>query len=145
MKNYKAGIIIGIISIISNLTLVGIPFGSNLIEIINEIIFAIGLLMIQYFGIIKKNDKSAIISMILYIILLLIFTTIVELNYKKFYLLAIGFLPGLIISIIGLIRTKNNKEKYKTKVSLVLNTLGLITSIISIIMIFLNGGFIINK
>lgn len=88
MKNYKVGIILGIISIISTCMIVGVPVG----------------------------DKK----------------------------IAIGFLPGMILSITGLILTKRCKEKYKIKVSLILNVIGLVLSIISLLLVILNGGFIIN-
>lgn len=88
MKNYKIGIILGIISIISSLLIVGVPIG----------------------------DKK----------------------------LAIGFLPGMIISITGLILTKKSSEKYKTRVSTIINVIGLIVSIMSLLFVIPNGGFIIK-
>ena len=87
MKNYKTGIILGIISIISTFIIVGIPFGNKMVRI--------------------------------------------------------GFLPGMILSIIGSILTSKNKEKYKTKTSLILNIIALILSIISLIMSAVNG-FVVN-
>jgi len=87
VKNYKTGIVIGIISIISTLLIIGVPIG----------------------------DKKV----------------------------AIGFLPGMILSIIGLILTNKNKENKKVKTSFILNTIALIMSIISLIMSIMNG-FIID-
>ncbi len=88
MKNYKVGIILGIISIISTCTIVGVPIG----------------------------DKK----------------------------IAIGFLPGMILGTTGLILTKKVKENYKIKTSLILNVIGLVLSIISLLLVILNGGFIIE-
>ena len=88
MKNYKIGIILGIISIISSLLIVGVPIGDNVI--------------------------------------------------------AIGFLPGMIISIIGLILTKKSSEKYKTRVSTIINVIGFIVSIMNLLFVIPNGGFIIK-
>lgn len=58
-------------------------------------------------------------------------------------MVAIGFLPGMVLSIVGLILTKSNKEKYKMKVSLILNTIAIILSVISLIWGIANG-FIVN-
>ena len=88
MKNYKVGIILGIISIISTCTIVGVPIG----------------------------DKK----------------------------IAIGFLPGMILGMTGLILTKKVKENYKIKTSLILNVIGLVLSIISLLLVIPNGGFIIE-
>lgn len=56
---------------------------------------------------------------------------------------AIGFLPGMVISIIGIIITKKNKEKYKIKLSFILNIVGLIIAILSLLM-SISTGFIIK-
>ncbi len=87
MKNYKVGIILGTLSIISTLMIVRLPIGDKMV--------------------------------------------------------AIGFLPGMILSIVGIILTKSNKEKYKLKVSLILNTIAIILSVISLILGIVNG-FIVN-
>ena len=87
MKNYKVGIILGTLSIISTLMIVRIPIGDKMV--------------------------------------------------------AIGFLPGMVLSIIGLILTRSNKEKYKMKVSLILNIIAIILSVISLILGIMNG-FIVN-
>ncbi len=87
MKNYKVGIILGTLSIISTLMIVRVPIGDKMV--------------------------------------------------------AIGFLPGMILSIVGIILTKSNKEKYKLKVSLILNTIAIILSVISLILGIVNG-FIVN-
>ena len=87
MKNYKVGIVLGTLSIISTLMIVRVPIGDKMV--------------------------------------------------------AIGFLPGMVLSIVGLILTKSNKEKYKMKVSLILNTIAIILSVISLIWGIMNG-FIVN-
>lgn len=144
MKKYKYGIILGITSMISSILFVGMPIGNNLLEIISIAIYIIGLLLILYFGIIKKKDKITIISAIIYIVILFTLIAIIELNYENFTSLAVGFVPGLIISIVGIIMTKNNNKEYKTKISLILNCIGLIISIISMLMAIINSGFILN-
>ena len=87
MKNYKVGIILGALSIISTLMIVRVPIGDKMVTI--------------------------------------------------------GFLPGMVLSIVGLILTKSNKGKYKLKVSLILNTIAIILSVISLILGIVNG-FIVN-
>ena len=87
MKNYKVGIILGTLSIISTLLIVRVPIGDKMV--------------------------------------------------------AIGFLPGMVLSIVGIILTKSNKEKYKIKVSLILNTIAIILSVISLISGIVKG-FIVN-
>ena len=143
MKNNKNGIILGIISILSSLLFTGMPIGKNLFEIVAIILYVTGLLLIIYFGFLKRNSKNTIITSIVYLIILFILVVFIEMQYKDFIILAIGFIPGLLISISGLILTKDNKTKYKTKVSLVLNVIGLVLSIISLLLVILNGGFII--
>lgn len=140
MKSNKNEIVLGILSIISSLLFTGIPIGKNLIEVITIIVYLIGLLLIIYFGLIKRNSKSTMIVSIIYLLILLIMVVIIETKYKDFTLLAIGCIPGLLISTSGLIITKRNK----TKVSILLNIIGLVLSIISLLMIIPNGGFIIK-
>ena len=144
MKNYKDGIILGVISILSSSLFVGMPVGKNLIEIVTTIFYVIGLLLIIYFGLIKRSSKRTIITSIVYLIILFLLVAFVEMQYKDFIILAVGFVPGLLISISGLVLTKNNKTKYKTKVSLVLNIIGLIISIISLLLAIPNGGFVLK-
>ena len=81
MKKNNIGIILGIISIISTLMIVGIPIGNNIIRI--------------------------------------------------------GFLPGMILSIVGLVLNKKAKED--SHISFILNIIALILSIISLIMSIING------
>lgn len=144
MKNYKDGIILGIISIVSSLLFTGFPVGSNPIEIFTLMFYIVGLLLLVYSGIIKKNSKKTLITTIVYLITLLTLVMIIETKLKGFTLLAIGCIPGLVIGIIGIILTKNNKEKYKTKASIILNIIGLVLSLISLLLVIPNGGFIIK-
>ena len=81
MKKNNIGIILGIISIISTLMIVGIPIGNNIIRI--------------------------------------------------------GFLPGMILGIVGLVLNKKAKED--SHISFILNIIALILSIISLIMSIING------
>ena len=146
MKKYKNGIIIGLLSILSSLIVVGIPIGSSILEIINIIIYIIGLLTIIYFGFIKKNDKYLLVFSFIYLILLTIFTSIIELNNDSYNVMAIGFIIGLLLSIIGIINSNRNKDGYNVSLSIGINIIALIISLLSFLMIFINGeGIIINN
>ncbi len=145
MKNYKTGIQLGIESILFSVVFVGIPFGTSILEIINTLLFIVGLLLIIYLGIIKKEDKYISKITIVFFLLLIILSTFIELYFHNFVLIGIGFLPGLIISIVGLLRTKANKGNYKTTNSFVLNLIGLIFSIVNFGLVVANGSFILNQ
>ena len=145
MKNYKDGIILGVLSILCTLLFVGIPVGNNVLEIITILFFAVGLLLITFFGIVKRNSNRTVITSIIYAIILPVLVAIIELQYKDSLRLAIGFLPGLLISITGIILTKSSKEKYKTKVSFTLNIIGLALSLASFLLVIPNGGFILRN
>ena len=115
MKNYRVGIILGIISILCALTFVGIPVGfNNIVEIICTVFFALGLLTILCMGFAVKNEKISVIASAAYVVILFVLVAVVELNYNDFTLLAIGFVPGLLISGMGVIKTvkvKSDKKK----------------------------------
>lgn len=144
MKNYKDGIILGVLAIISTLLFTGIPAGTNILEIITLVIFILGTLLIVFLGIIKKNSKSTVMSSIVYLIILFFIVLVVESQYKDATILAIGFIPGLVLSTTGLILSISNKNNYKTKASKILNIIGIVLSIISLLMVIPNGGFIIK-
>lgn len=144
MKNYRVGIILGIISILCALTFVGIPVGfNNIVEIICTVFFALGLLAILCMGFAVKNEKISVIASAAYVVILFVLVAVVELNYNDFTLLAIGFVPGLLISGMGVIKTVKVKSDKKTTASLVLNIIGLVSAIASAALVISNGGFII--
>ncbi len=145
MKNYRVGIILGIISILCALAFVGVPVGfNNIFETIVTVFFALGLLAILCIGLAVKNDKLTVIASVAYAVILFALVTVVELNYNDFTLLAIGFVPGLLMSVIGVIRTVKVKSDKKTTASLVLNIIGLVLAIASAALVIVNGGFIIQ-
>lgn len=146
MKNYRVGIILGIISILCALTFVGIPVGfNNIVEIICTVFFALGLLAILCMGFAVKNEKISVIASAAYVVILFVLVAVVELNYNDFTLLAIGFVPGLLISGMGVIKTVKVKSDKKTTASLVLNIIGLVSAIASAALVISNGGFIIQQ
>ena len=144
MKNFRDGIILGIISIVSSLLFVGIPIGNRLLEIIMLVVFISGLLLIMYYGWIKKDSKKIVYISIAYFILLFILVGFIQSFYQDFSLVAIGFVPGLVISLLGVILSKINKYQYKVKISFILNIIGLILSFISFLFVIVNGGFVIQ-
>lgn len=144
MKNYQKGILLGLFAIISCLVFVGIPFGTNILEIISECVYILGLVGILYLGLFKKSDKALLIYTPIYLLITFILVFLVESTYKNYTLVVLGFLPSLIISIVGIKRSIDNKENYKTTISLIVNIIALILSIISMLAIIPNGGFIIK-
>ena len=58
------------------------------------------------------------------------------------HVIAIGFLPGMILSIIGIITTLKQKDNYKNKTSLSINITALVISMISMIISIINGFII---
>lgn len=144
MKNYKFGIILGVLSILSSLTFVGIPVGfNNIIETISTVFYVVGLLVIICLGFVGKNDKTTIITTVIYTIILFALVLIIELNYKDYILLEIGFIPGLIMSILGIIKTLKVKSENKTTASFIFNIIGLVLSIASLSLAILDGRLII--
>lgn len=145
MKNYRVGMILGIVSVLCSLIFVGIPIGSdNIIEIINTVFFAVGLVVILCLGFAVKNDKATAIASVMYAVILFVLVLVVELNYKDFILLEIGFVPGLLMSIMGIIKTVKVKSENKTKAGLIFNITGLVLSIASFLLAVMDGGLIIQ-
>lgn len=145
MKNYRVGMILGIVSVLCSLTFVGIPIGfNNIIEIINTVFFVVGLVVILCLGFAAKNDKAAVIASVMYAVILFALVLVVELNYKDFILLEIGFVPGLLMSVMGIIKTVKVKSENKTKVSFIFNITGLVLSIVSFLLAIMNDGLIIQ-
>ena len=144
LPKYKYGIIMGILSILTALLLTGVPIGSSTIELINIAIFLLGLLVMLIISLKLKKDKVSLIYTLSYLVIVFILTSIIESKYNDFQLYAIGWLPGFVISIIGLIRSKAIEKTYDNKIGMVLNIIGLVLSIISLILIIPNGGFIIK-
>ena len=145
LKKYKFGIATGIISIIISLLITGVPIGPSPIELVNLAIYIVGVIIMLIISLKKKNDLISLIYTLIYVVTVITLTILIENNYNDFKLYALGWVPGFIISAIGLLRSKANKKIYNTKLSLILNTIGLILSLISLILVIPNGGFAIGK
>lgn len=140
MKKYKIGIVLGIISIITSILFVGVPSSLKGLSLLNIIIFSLGLLLIIIISLLKVEDKYLLIYIISYLVIEFNLTAIIESSAKDYTLLLLGWLPGLVISIIGLLKGNQNKKIYNIKTSKILNIIGLVLSIINLI-----GGLVINK
>lgn len=140
MNNKKNMMVIGVISIISTLLMTGIPFGVEVLQICNVIVFFAGIVLIIFFGMIRQNDKLLMIISITYAFLLFAITIIIESTSDTYTLLAVGFIPGLLMSIAGLRRTHKG---CRSKICYIVNAIALLISVLSVGLIFLNGGIII--
>ena len=144
LKNYTQGIIYGIISILMTLLLTGIPLGNSHLEIVNIILYIVGLILVLYLGLIIGNDKATLITMIGYLIVSGALTIYIECTTKYEAIFSVGFLSGLIVSFIGLIRTNAVREKYYVRFSFIINSLALLLAVASLVLIFVNGGLIVQ-
>ena len=136
MENRKFLIITGILAIIIPILFFAIPFGTDPLQIINLAIFIFGLIAVPTVTFIKKSDKLFMISALIYIAILVAFTTIVEHKISDNTFVAIGFLPGLIISLTGLIRTR---QTCKSKACYIINGIALLIAIAGIVLPFFAG------
>lgn len=78
----------------------------------------------------------------MYLAILFALVIFVETRYENYTLVAIGFLPGAVMSMIGLLRTRSSRDRYKTKADLILNGIGLALSLANLCMVIPNGGFV---
>ena len=142
MNTYKQGIILGVLSIISGLLLNGIPYGTNVIEIINEAVLILGVITLLLIGISKKRYTAAVIAAAVYLVVLFVLTMIIELNMSDFVIVGVGFVPGLSMAITGLITSIQQKENRKILGGLIINSIGILISVISLGMSVMNGFII---
>lgn len=145
LPKYKYGITMGILSIITTLLITGVPVGTSLIELISIIVFLLGIIVMLILSLKKKNDKVSLIYTLIYLAICITLIMMIEIKYNDFNLYAIGWMPGFAISAIGLIRSKDVKKTYDNKLSMILNVIGLVLSIISLLLVIPNGGFVISK
>lgn len=139
MKKYKLGIVLGIISIITSLLFTGVPVAFSNLPLINIIVFILGLLgLIAMY--LKAEDKHLLIYIISYLVITFTLTAIIETSDIEYTLLLLGWLPGLIIGIVGLLRSIKNKEIYNIKIAKILCIIGMALSVINLV-----GGLITYK
>ena len=144
MKTYIKGIIIGIISILSSLFIVGIPIGTSPVEIIELVILILGIVILLFMAIKTSNDTALLVAAAAYVLVVFVLTMIIELTFTDLTVLAIGFIPGAAVGVVGLIRTIKNKSDHKITASLILNIIGITASICSLCLVIPNGGFVMK-
>ena len=134
MKVYKQSIILGLLSILSGLMIVGIPVGIEMIEIINIVVLAVGALAIILLGVVKKKYTLAAILSAFYTLAVFGMTAMIEANMQGFSILAIGFVPGLTMAVTGLITSIQQKGKKKILIGMIFTSIGLLINLASGVM-----------
>ena len=143
MKVYVSGIVMGVIAIVSSLLFVGVPFGISILEIVNTALFIVGFIAVLLVGLAFKKPFAAMIISILYVVSLFILTLAIESGSNGFTLVAVGFIPGLVIAATGLISSLQIKSKKKILPSMIVNILAILVSCANVYLSYVNGGFII--
>jgi hypothetical protein len=88
----------------------------------------------------KAEDNNLLICTISYLVITFALTSIIESSDREYTKLLLGWLPGLIIGIVGLLRSNKNKDIYNIKIAKILNIIGIALSVINLI-----GGLITYK
>ena len=143
MKTYIQGIVFGILSVLSGLLMSGIPFGTGIIEIANEAVLVIGVAAVLFLGIFKKKYAAALTASVIYLVVLFLLTAIIELNMSGFTIVGVGFVPGFSIGVTGLVTSIQQKGEKKIIAGIILNAIGILVCIASLVMSLMNG-FMIN-
>lgn len=143
MKVYVSGIVMGVIAIVSSLLFVGVPFGISILEIVNTALFIVGFIAVLLVGLAFKKPFAAMIISILYVVSLFILTLAIESGSNGFTLVAVGFIPGLVIAATGLISSLQIKSKKKILPSMIVNILAILVACANVYLSYVNGGFII--
>ena len=135
MKVYTQSIILGVLSILSGLLMVGIPWGSEMIEIVNLAVIAIGAFAIILLGVFKKKYTLAVILSVIYLAAVFAMTAIIEGNKMDYsYMLYIGFVPGLTMAATGMITSIQQKGKRKILAGMIITSIGMLINAASCIM-----------
>ena len=135
MKVYTQSIILGVLSILSGLLMVGIPWGSEMIEIVNLAVIAIGAFAIILLGVFKKKYTLAVILSVIYLAAVFAMTAIIEGNEMNYaYMLYIGFVPGLTMAVTGMITSIQQKGKRKILAGMIITSIGMLINAASCIM-----------
>jgi hypothetical protein len=129
----------GMIAFLSSLAINGIPFGSSPLEIISLIVFFLGLFAVLIIGLSLKKDKLFMITTIIYTAISVLLIMYVEASSKDYILSGIGFLPGLGLSITGLVRTK---QGCKALGCYIINGIALAAAVASLCLAVFSGKLI---
>ena len=134
MKVYKQSILLGILSILSGLLIVGVPVGTEIIEIVNTAVLAIGALAIILLGVFKKKYTIAAIVSAIYTVAVFAMTAMIEANMQDFSILAIGFVPGLTMAATGMITSIQQKGEKKILIGMIITLIGMFINLASGVM-----------
>ena len=147
-KRLNPAVIMFPLGLLELLLITGVPTGKTAVPIAATIIFFISSMAIIVLSSITKSNTKLFVSVIAIIIASLTFIGIVEVRMAdSIILLAIGWFMGMCIGIGGIIKSVRNREEYKVILSVVLNSITILISIIGAIaeLVTFRGLVILTK
>ena len=147
-KRLNPAVIMFPLGLLELLLITGVPTGKTAVPIAATIIFFIASMAIIVLSSIIKSNTKLFVSVIAIIIASLTFIGIVEVRMAdSIILLAIGWFMGMCIGIGGIIKSVRNREEYKVILSVVLNSITILISIIGAIaeLVTFRGLVILTK
>ena len=147
-KRLNPAVIMFPLGLLELLLITGVPTGKTAVPIAATILFFIASMAIIMLSSITKSNTKLFVSVIAIIIASLIFIGIVEVRMAdSIILLAIGWFMGMCIGIGGIIKSVRNREEYKVILSVVLNSITILISIIGAIaeLVTFRGLVILTK
>jgi hypothetical protein len=139
MKTYVQGIIFGIMSILSGLLFTGIPFGTEMIEIVNVAVLVIGVFAVLIIGIFLKKYTAALTTSAVYMVVSFALMMFIETQMSGFTVVHAGFLPGLSMAITGLVTSMQLKGNRKILAGMILSVVGILINAASLVLTMVNG------
>ena len=132
-KAFLPGIIMGIISCVTGMIFVGIPFDMSILSIVNLVVFFFGAMITLYLGAVRRKYKSAVYAALAGAVISFILTYLMERSGEGGYsMLHIGFIYGLIVAITGLISCiRARKSGEKVLPGIIVNSIGILAGLIS--------------
>ena len=141
---YVLGIFIAIISMVMTFFMVGIPFGTGVMQIICVALFAICIIINLVFGL-NTKVKDMFFFILSFLITAVLFAVVAYSESKLSHsdMLMIGALPAASLALAGVIRSSKLKEKKNTKASMILNLIALFIALAACVIVpFYMGGII---
>ena len=143
---YVLGIFIAIISLAMTFFMVGIPFGSGLMQIICIALFAICVIINLVFGL-NTKVKDMFFLILSFLITAVLFAVVAysesKLGHSDMFM--IGGLPSASLALAGVVRSLKFKEKKNTKVSMILNLIALFLALASCVIVPFHMGGVITS
>ena len=132
-RAFLPGIIMGIISCVTGMIFVGIPFNMSILSIVNLVVFFFGAMITLYSGAVRRKYKSAVYAALAGAIISFILTYLMERSGEGGYsMLHIGFIYGLIVAITGLISCiRMGKSGEKVLPGIIVNSIGILAGLLS--------------